>query len=187
MKQPFIIQFLYWLLSNFDAKALVLAASAIGAGFAMIAGIGPGIGQGYAAGKGAEATAKNPKNSKNTTMVMLIGAAVAETSGILALVIAFILLYGNPLVEQIGDANTTLILMASAIAAGIAMIAGIGPGIGQGYAAGKGTESTGKRPKLQPMIVRTMLLGQAVAQTTGIYALIVAFILMFANPLVGLL
>ena len=32
-------------------KAIVLAASAIGAGIAMIAGIGPGIGQGYAAGK----------------------------------------------------------------------------------------------------------------------------------------
>ncbi len=187
MQQPYFIQFLSWLLENFDAKTLVLASSAIGAGFAMIAGIGPGVGQGYAAGKGAEATAKNPKNSKNTTMVMLIGAAVAETSGILALVIAFILLFGNPLVDQVGNPEATLILMASAIAAGIAMITGIGPGIGQGYAAGKGTEATGKRPKLQPAVVRTMLLGQAVAQTTGIYALIIAFILMFANPLVNLL
>ncbi|PID82803.1 MAG: F0F1 ATP synthase subunit C [Clostridiales bacterium] len=168
-------------------KTLILMASAIGASLAMIAGIGPGIGQGYAAGKGAEATAKNPKNSKNSTMVMLIGAAVAETSGILALVIAFILLFGNPLVEQVGSASKNFILMASAIGAGLAMIAGIGPGIGQGYAAGKGTEATGKRPKLQSMIVRTMLLGQAVAQTTGIYALIIAFILLFANPLVGLL
>ncbi len=120
-------------------------------------------------------------------MVMLIGAAVAETSGILALVIAFILLYGNPLVEQVGNPEATLILMASAVAAGIAMIAGIGPGVGQGYAAGKGTEATGKRPKLQSAVVRTMLLGQAVAQTTGIYALIIAFILMCANPLVALL
>lgn len=115
---------------------------------------------------------------------MLLGAAVAETSGILALVVALIMLYGNPLVNMTGG---TLIIMASAIGAGYSMIAGIGPGIGQGYAAGKATEAVGKRPKLQPMIVRTMFLGQAVAQTTGIYALIISLVLLFANPLVNLL
>ena len=44
-------------------RAIVLAASAIGAGIAMIAGFGPGIGQGYAAGKGAEAVGRSPKPS----------------------------------------------------------------------------------------------------------------------------
>ncbi len=179
----FIMMFLDWLMS-FDRKAVILAASAIGAGLAMIAGIGPGIGQGYAAGKGAEAVARNPKGQKQSTMVMLLGAAVAETSGILALVVALILLFGNPLVNLEGAA---LIISASAIGAGFSMIAGIGPGIGQGYAAGKGTEAVGKRPKLQSAIVRTMFLGQAVAQTTGIYALIISLALMFANPLIGLL
>lgn len=175
--------FFEWLMT-FDKKTLILAASAIGAGLAMIAGIGPGVGQGYAAGKGAEAVGINPKSGKQTTMVMLLGAAVAETSGILALVVALILLYGNPI---IGIKGSTIILAASAIGAGFSMIAGIGPGIGQGYAAGKGTEAVGRRPKLQPAIVRTMFLGQAVAQTTGIYALIIALVLMFANPLVKIL
>lgn len=179
----FIMQFLNWLMS-FDRKVIILAASAIGAGLAMIAGIGPGIGQGYAAGKGAEAVSRNPKSGKQTTMVMLLGAAVAETSGILALVVALILLFGNPIVNATGS---VIVLSASAIGAGLSMIAGIGPGIGQGYAAGKGTEATGKRPKYQNAIVRTMFLGQAVAQTTGIYALIIAIVLMFANPLVKLL
>ncbi len=178
----FIMKFLNWLMS-YDPKVLVLAASAIGAGFAMIAGIGPGIGQGYAAGKGAEAVSRNPKSQRNTTMVMLLGAAVAETSGILALVVALIMLFGNPLLNAEGSA---LVIMASAIAAGISMIAGIGPGIGQGYAAGKGTEAVGKRPKLQPLVVRTMLVGQAVAQTTGIYALVISLVLLFANPLINL-
>ncbi len=188
MEQPYILQFIQWLLANFDGKSLVLAFSAIGVGFSMIAGIGPGIGQGYAAGKGAEACARNPLNTRTSIMVMLLGSAVAETSGILSLVVALILLFGNPLIQALnGDPSVTLILMASAVGAGIAMIAGIGPGIGQGYAAGKGTEAVGKRPKLQPIVVRTMLLGQAVAQTTGIYALIVALILMYANPLLGLL
>ena len=78
----------------------------------------------------------------------------------------------------------TLIYAASAIGAGLAMIAGIGPGIGQGYAAGKATEAVGRRPKLYSSVVRTMFLGQAVAQTTGIYALIIALVLMFANPFI---
>lgn len=79
-----------------------------------------------------------------------------------------------------------LILAASAIGAGLAMIAGIGPGIGQGYAAGKGAEGVGRQPGAQSDIVRTMLLGAAVAETTGIYGLIVAIILLFANPLIKL-
>jgi len=80
-----------------------------------------------------------------------------------------------------------LILACSAIGAGLAMIAGIGPGIGQGYAAGKGAETVGRQPEAQGDIVRTMLLGAAVAETTGIYGLIIALILLFANPLLRLL
>jgi len=165
-----------------NPTALVLAASAIGAGLAMIAGIGPGIGQGFAAGKGAEAVARNPKNSKSSTMVMLLGAAVAETSGILALVVAIILMFANPLYKNVNGLDPqNLILVGAAIGAGLSMIAGIGPGIGQGYAAGKATEAVGKRPKLQPLILRTMFLGQAVAQTTGIYALIISMVLMYTQ------
>lgn len=175
----FINRFFTWLMA-FDGKAIVLAASAIGIGFAMIAGIGPGIGQGFAAGKAAESVSKNKESVRETTMVMLLGAAIAETSGILSLVVALILLYGNPLISATGS---TIVIAASAIAAGLSMIAGIGPGIGQGYAAGKGAEYTGRRPKLQPQIVKTMILGQAVAQTTGIYALVIALILLFVRPL----
>nr|WP_053983169.1 ATP synthase F0 subunit C [Niameybacter massiliensis] len=172
-------EFLFGWMANVDPVALVLAFSAIGAGLAMIAGIGPGIGQGFAAGKAAEAMGKNPKDGgKPATLVMLLGAAVAETSGIFSLVIAIIMLFANPLLNKGGIA---LVLAASAIGAGLAMIAGIGPGIGQGYAAGKAAEAVGKRPKLQSAIVRTMLLGQAVAQTTGIYALIIALLLLFVN------
>ena len=80
-----------------------------------------------------------------------------------------------------------LVLACSAIGAGLAMIAGIGPGIGQGYAAGKGAEAVGRQPEAQGDIIKTMLLGAAVAETTGIYGLVIALILLFANPLVKLL
>lgn len=85
--------------------------------------------------------------------------------------------------EQID--GRALILACSAIGAGLAMIAGIGPGIGQGFAAGKGAEAVGRQPSAQADVVRTMLLGAAVAETTGIYGLIVAIILLFANPLIA--
>lgn len=171
-----LLDFLIGWMERVDRRALILGFSAIGAGLAMIAGIGPGIGQGYAAGKAAESVGRNRESSRQTTLVMLLGAAVAETSGIFALVVAIIMLFANPLVNQ---SKAAIILVGCALGAGFSMIAGIGPGIGQGYAAGKSAEAVGKRPKLQSTVVRTMLLGQAVAQTTGIYALIVALLLLF--------
>lgn len=80
-----------------------------------------------------------------------------------------------------------IILAASAIGAGLAMIAGIGPGIGQGYAAGKATEAVARQPEARGQIITTMLTGCAVAESTGIYGLVIALILLFANPLVGML
>ena len=84
-------------------------------------------------------------------------------------------------------AARALVLAASAIGAGIAMVAGIGPGVGQGFAAGKGAEAVGRQPEAQGEIIRTMLLGAAIAETTAIYALVVALILLFANPFLRLL
>lgn len=71
----------------------------------------------------------------------------------------------------------------SAIGAGIAMIAGVGPGIGQGIAAGHGAAAVGRNPGAKSAITSTMLLGQAVAETTGLYGLAVAIILLFVKPL----
>ena len=70
----------------------------------------------------------------------------------------------------------------SAVGAGIAMIAGIGPGVGQGYAAGQEAAAVGRNPGAKSDITSTMLLGQAVAETTGLYGFAVAIILMFVKP-----
>ncbi len=70
----------------------------------------------------------------------------------------------------------------SAIGAGLAMIAGIGPGIGQGIAAGHAAAAVGRNPGAKSDITSTMLLGQAVAETTGLYGFAVAIILMFVKP-----
>lgn len=79
--------------------------------------------------------------------------------------------------------NDAFIAGCSALGAGIAMIAGMGPGIGQGYAAGQGAAAVGRNPGAKGTIMSTMILGQAVAETTGLYSLVVAIILIFANPM----
>lgn len=84
-----------------------------------------------------------------------------------------------------GITDQGFVLGLSALGAGIAMIAGIGPGIGQGIAAGHGAAAVGKNPGAKSDITSTMLLGQAVAETTGLYGLAIAIILLFANPLIG--
>ncbi len=78
------------------AKAIVMAGSAIGAGLAMIAGIGPGIGQGYAAGQAAAAVGRQPEAKGDITSTMLFGCAVAESTGIYGLVVAMILMFVDP-------------------------------------------------------------------------------------------
>ncbi len=79
------------------------------------------------------------------------------------------------------------VLAASAIGAGLAMIAGLGPGIGQGFAAGKACEAVGRQPEASSDVTRTMLLGCAVAESTGIYSLVISIVLIFMNPLVNML
>lgn len=80
--------------------------------------------------------------------------------------------------------NESFILGCSAIGAGLAVIAGIGPGVGQGIAAGHAAAAVGRNPGAKGDVMTTMLLGQAVAETTGLYGLLIAFLLLFVKPLV---
>ena len=65
------------------------------------------------------------------------------------------------------------------------MIAGLGPGIGEGYAAGKAVEAVARQPEARGTILSTMIIGQAVAESTGIYSFVVALILLYANPFIN--
>ena len=166
-------------LDQFEAAHLVLAASGLSAGIAMLAGIGPGIGMGMAAGMAAHSSGRASQEVRSITLVMLLGQAVAATAGVFSLVVGLLLIFANPLV---GEDGPWTIMVASTLGAGLAILGSAGQGIGQGFAAGKGAEGVAGRPKYHGAIVRAMLLGQAVAQTTGIYALIIALVLVFANP-----
>lgn len=75
-----------------------------------------------------------------------------------------------------------LILMGCALGAGCAMIAGIGPGIGEGNAVAKACEAIGRQPEAKGDVTSTMLIGCAIAETTGLYALVIAILLLFVSP-----
>ncbi len=75
-----------------------------------------------------------------------------------------------------------IILGCCALGAGCAMIAGIGPGIGEGYAVGKACEAIARQPEASGAVTRTMFVGCAVAESTGIYGLIIALLLIFLKP-----
>ena len=75
-----------------------------------------------------------------------------------------------------------IILGCCALGAGLAMIAGIGPGIGEGNAVAKACEAIGRQPESKGAVTTTMLMGCAVAETTGLYALVLAILLIFVAP-----
>ena len=78
------------------------------------------------------------------------------------------------------DTAKELVKAGALIGAGIAMGFGaIGPGVGEGYAAGRACEGVSRNPEKSDLITRTMLIGQAVSESTGIYSLVVALLLMF--------
>jgi F-type H+-transporting ATPase subunit c len=78
------------------------------------------------------------------------------------------------------DYAEAIVMAARFLGAGVCMgIGAIGPGIGEGYAAGRACEGISRRPDEAATLTRTMLVGQAVSETTGIYSLVVAMILIF--------
>ena len=75
-----------------------------------------------------------------------------------------------------------IILGCCALGAGMAMIAGIGPGIGEGNAVAIACEAIGRQPECKGDVTTTMLMGCAIAETTGLYALVIAILLIFLAP-----
>lgn len=79
-----------------------------------------------------------------------------------------------------GISGTDFIRGFALLAAGICMGFGaIGPGVGEGFAAGKACEGIARNPGQSQLITRTMLIGQAVSESTGIYSLVIALLLIF--------
>ena len=78
------------------------------------------------------------------------------------------------------DMAQAIAIMGKAIGAGIAMGFGaIGPGIGEGNAVAHALDGMARQPEAAGTLRSTMIMGCAIAETTGIYSLIIAFLLLF--------
>ena len=79
-----------------------------------------------------------------------------------------------------GISGADIALAAKYIAAGLCMgIGAIGPAIGEGMAAAHALDGMARQPEMQGALLRTMVLGQAISETTGIYSLLIAIVLLF--------
>jgi len=65
----------------------------IGAGIAVLTGLGAGIGIGIATGKAADAVARQPEANTKIMTMLLLGCALAEATAIYGFVIALILIF----------------------------------------------------------------------------------------------
>jgi F-type H+-transporting ATPase subunit c len=75
------------------------------------------------------------------------------------------------------------IAVASIFAAGLCMgIGAIGPALGQGRALAQALSALAQQPDEANTITRTLFVGMAMVESTGIYCFVVTMILLFANP-----
>ena len=79
-----------------------------------------------------------------------------------------------------------IVSAASVVASGLSVgLAAIGPGIGQGQAAGAAVEGIARQPEAENKIRGTLLLSLAFMEALTIYGLVVSLSLLFANPFTG--
>ncbi|MBQ7982391.1 MAG: ATP synthase F0 subunit C [Clostridia bacterium] len=73
-----------------------------------------------------------------------------------------------------------IVKAACALGAGLAMgLGAIGPGIGEGTAVGKALEGMARQPEMVGTLRSNMILGVAMCESTGIYSLVIALLLLF--------
>ena len=86
------------------------------------------------------------------------------------------------------DYTKAIIIGCSILAAGFAIAFGtIGTGNGMGAGLNGATNAVGRNPEAQGKILLTMMVGLAMIESLAIYALVVALILLYANPLLKLI
>jgi len=92
---------------------------------------------------------------------------------------------GGGAAEKVAGLN---FFIYSAVAAGLGIaIAAFGCGLGQGMAVKSSVEGIARNPEASGKVTVTMLIGLAMIESLCIYALVVALILIYANPVSSLI
>ncbi|MCP4104428.1 MAG: ATP synthase F0 subunit C [Desulfobacteraceae bacterium] len=164
------------LFTNFSTRPVSPTWAAIlGAGLASgLGAIGSGLGGGLVAEASCEGIARQPKTVTPVTNVMLLGQAVTQTTAIYGLLISFILMFKT--FEPSGSLAPAMALLGAGLCMGIGAI---GPGVGEGFTAQSAVRWIARNENATGDLTRVMLVGQAVAESTGIYSLVIALVLIF--------
>ncbi len=148
-------------------------AAMLGAGLATgLAAIGSGVGNGMTSMEAVTGVARNPESNTETNRVMLIGLSVGQSTAIYGFLISLLLIFTR--VEETTALAASLALLGAGLSSGFG---GIGPGIGLGAVSAGAVKWVARRPCEAGTLTRTMLVGMAVTESTAIYALIVALLL----------
>ncbi len=134
--------------------------------------IGAAVGEGHTAGITLAGSARQPKEYGDLFRTMLVGQAMAETSGIFALFVAIILIWvvgAHSLVN--GFAN-----LSGGFCVGMS---GVATGIGMGYVSARACEGAARQPETSDRMMLSMLLAQAMVTSAFMFAFLVTVLLVF--------
>ncbi len=165
-----------FLLLFLDLSAIPLHpgwAAVLGAGLSTgLSAIGPATGEGFATMEAVSGVARHHETNSATNRMMLVGLGVTESTAVYGFLISLMLLfYGF-------EESHTLTASMRLLGAGVCMgFGGIGPGLGEGLTAASALRWIARKPEDTGTLSKTMLVGMAVAESTGIYALIIALLL----------
>ncbi len=143
------------------------AILSFGSGLAVFAGLGAGVGIGYATSNACAAVAHNPKSDSKISKLLLLGSALSEATAIYGFVVGLLVL----LLLDPNKANATV-----AIGAGIAVVTGLGAGFGIGAGSAKSCTSVARQPQADGKISKLLLLGCALAEATAIYGFVIGLL-----------
>jgi F-type H+-transporting ATPase subunit c len=82
------------------------------------------------------------------------------------------------------DYTKAIVIGCSLLVAGLAMALGtIGTGLGMGSGLSSAVNAVGRNPEAQGKVLITMMVGLAMIESLAIYALVIALVVLYANPL----
>jgi F-type H+-transporting ATPase subunit c len=142
-----------------------ISAMSLGAGLAVgLAGAGVAMGQGRLAGTSIEMMGNSPKMANSLMVYTILGIALVESAVINGLVVAF-------QIKAVTGATEI-----NVIGAGLAIgLAGFGAGYGEGHIISAALIAMNRNPEMKDKILQFMVLFVALAETSAIYGLVIAF------------
>lgn len=161
-------------------------AAALGIGVGVVF---PAVGQARAATRAMQAIARQPDEAPTISRNLYIGLAMIESQALYVLIVALIILFANPLGIRVEEAATRgglafWFLVASSVGAVMAIaVATMLSSFGQGRVTGSALEAIAEQPEARGQVSTALFISLAMLESLALYALIVALILLFANPL----